>query len=146
MAIIKYTTKIEVSQSIGEIQGMLAKAGASRVSVDYGIGSSPRAITFMLPMEESAAHFRLPSRTDGVLRCLMKSNAPKRLKTMAQAERVGWRIIRSWVEAQIALIELQMAEAAEVFLPYAQLPGGSTFYNHLKTSHEGKLLLSGGRG
>ena len=36
-----------------------------------------------------------------------------------QAQKVAWRIIKDWVEAQMAIVEAQMADVAEVFLPYA---------------------------
>ena len=35
-----------------------------------------------------------------------------------QAERVAWRICKSWLEAQITLINLEQAKMEEVFLPY----------------------------
>ena len=35
-----------------------------------------------------------------------------------QATRVGWRIIKDWLEAQLALFFLQMVKIEEIFLPY----------------------------
>ena len=35
-----------------------------------------------------------------------------------QARRVAWRILKDWIEAQIALLESGMVEMEEIFLPY----------------------------
>jgi len=37
---------------------------------------------------------------------------------MDQSRRVGWRIIRQWLEAQLAIVETQMVTIEQVFLPY----------------------------
>jgi len=138
--LIKYTTKIEASQSLMEIQEMLSKGGAYEISVQYDAGKAI-AVVFRLSIAGEMTTFRLPSRSAGVFRCLKLSKAPKKIKTWEQAERIAWRILRTWIEAQLALVELQMADAQEVFLPYAQLPGGQTFYNHMKNRF--KLLGEG---
>lgn len=52
-------------------------------------------------------------------------------------ERVAWRIVKDWVEAQMALIESGLAELPEVFLPYAVKPDGRTVYDEFK----GNLLM-----
>jgi hypothetical protein len=45
-----------------------------------------------------------------------------------QAERVAWRQLLRWAQAQLAMIETGMAAAEEVFLPYLQEPSGRTVY------------------
>jgi hypothetical protein len=36
-----------------------------------------------------------------------------------QAVRTAWRIIREWVQSQLALVEVNMATISQIFLPYA---------------------------
>lgn len=43
-----------------------------------------------------------------------------------QAVRTAWRIVKDWVEAQMALQETQMVTTAQVFLPYMIMPNGKT--------------------
>ena len=62
--------------------------------------------------------------------------------TREQAERVAWRILKDWVEAQMALIDIEMARFEEVFLPYIQTNNGQTVYARL----EEKQFLLGGEG
>ncbi len=58
---------------------------------------------------------------------LKDKKVPKPLKTKEQAARVAWRIIKDWVEAQIAIIDAGMATVTQVFLPYAQTPEGTVY-------------------
>ena len=67
---------------------------------------------------------------------------PGSLKNKEQALRVSWRIIKEWVEAQMAIIEAGQAELSEVFLPYAVTKDGDTVYQKLKSGND-FLLLSG---
>ena len=49
-----------------------------------------------------------------------------------QARRVAWRILKDWIEAQIALLESGMVEMEEIFLPYMLAgPGDRTLYKAL---------------
>ena len=47
-----------------------------------------------------------------------------------QAIRTSWRILKDWVEVQMALLETGMVTMDEIFLPY-RLSGGQTFYQAL---------------
>ena len=78
--------------------------------------------------------FRLPANVDKVLECLKReSKVPKRLKIKEQASRVAWRILKDWIEAQMAIIEADCAELTQVFLPYAQNDQGVTVYEQIKS-------------
>jgi hypothetical protein len=54
----------------------------------------------------------------------------------AQAERVAWRIIKDWVETQMAILESQMVQMEEIFLPYMVNRQGQTFFE----AYQKKLL------
>jgi len=45
-----------------------------------------------------------------------------------QAERVAWRIVKDWVEAQMAILESEMVQMDEIFLPYMVNNNGQTFF------------------
>ena len=141
MPILNYTTSISEHRTVGEIQQILAKAGAKAVSIDYGEQGEPIALTFLVEIQGTMVNFRLPTRYDGVLKKLVNDpNVPKKFKDRSQALRVSWRIIKDWVEAQLAIIEAGQAELAEVFLPYAVTPSGRTLFNEVMNTN---LLGSG---
>lgn len=52
--------------------------------------------------------------------------------------RTSWRIIKDWVEAQMAITEAGLADVAEVFLPYA-ITKGTTLYKSIKSN--GMMML-----
>jgi hypothetical protein len=51
-----------------------------------------------------------------------------------QAERVGWRQLKRWLEAQLALVETEMVEMREVFAPYLLAEDGRTLFECLEES------------
>lgn len=141
MPILNYTTTIEARKTALEILGILADAGARAVNLEYGSDRQPAAITFQVEIQGRAMNFRLPSRWEGVYKVLKDDPKIKNsYRTEAQARRVAWRIIKDWVEAQLAIIQAGAAELAEVFLPYAVNPRtGQTMFEEF----QGNLLAAG---
>ncbi len=140
MAILNYTTSIDAEKTIGEITKCLVKHGAHKIVADYKDGL-PSAVTFCLTIDDRMIAFSLPANYEGVLNSMKKdSKVPMRLCTKEQALKVSWRIIKDWVEAQMAIVEAKLADMAEVFLPYAIHKDGSTLYNYIKGN--GMLLLN----
>jgi len=42
----------------------------------------------------------------------------KYLRNKEQAYKVGWRIIKDWLDAQLSLLAIEMVKIEEIFLPY----------------------------
>jgi hypothetical protein len=139
MPILNYTTKIDSFKTITEIQQMLAKSGANKCVIDNDSNGNPVSLTFCINWNGIMTAFALPCNFEGVLRAMKKSSKVARsLCTEEQALRVGWRIVKDWVEAQLAIVEAQLSTIAEVFLPYVITKNGTTLYNYLQ---EDKTLL-----
>ena len=133
MAILNYTTSISTEKTSAEIQKKLALAGAQAVLCEYDDNAIMCAMSFRINTPHGMIFFRLPANTDGVYNALIDDRkVPKRLKTREQAARVAWRILKDWIEAQIAIVDAEMASMAEVFLPYAQNSAGKTVYQSLE--------------
>jgi hypothetical protein len=133
MPILNYTTTISAEKTAGEIQSKLAKAKAQAVLCEYGDDGVMRAMSFRIMTKHGLIFFRMPANTDGVYNALRKSSkVPNRLKTRAQAANVAWRVLKDWIEAQLAIVEAEMADISEVFLPYAQGSDGRTLYKTLQ--------------
>ena len=127
MAIKNYTTKVDVYTSIGEIQGALARHGATKIMIDYDNGK-PQAIAFGIDTPA----------VDGTLRVF----AAQKIKAdREQAEMTAWRNVRDWVLAQMALIESCDVPMQQIFLPYMADDRGRTVYELYAA---GQLALGAG--
>lgn len=124
MPILNYTTKIDVYKTVGEIQGNLVKHGAKKILTDYDDNGRIVSLSFMIDTPSGTMPIRLPSNVDQVLKVLLKQKVNC---DREQAERVAWRIIKDWIEAQMAILESQMVSMDEIFLPYI-VQGEKTVY------------------
>ena len=140
MPISNYTTKIHPDTTIGEISRMLSRFGAQRIITDYRNGEVV-SLQFMLVVKEQMIFFQLPANSEGVLKTLIRDKAPHQYRNTDQARRVAWRIIRDWVESQIAIVDAGQAQMAEVFLPYAVTKDGKTLFQQIESNNI-KLLAS----
>lgn len=120
-----YTTKIPATQTVGEIQGILAAHGARKVMMDYSPDGHVSAVSFAVETPCGMRGFSLPARVDAVAATLAK----QRTKCdYAQAERVAWRIVKDWIDAQMAFLESEQVAFEEIFLPYMVDNSGRTLY------------------
>lgn len=135
MPILNYTTSISTEKTATEIQKKLAMAKAQAVLCEYDDETVMCAMSFRIMTPHGMIFFRLPANTQGVFKALKSdSKVPKRLKTREQAAKVAWRVLKDWVEAQLAIVDAEMADMTEVFLPYAQGPDGKTMYQSIEQS------------
>lgn len=143
MPILNYTTSIDYDKTIAEIQVILVKHGATKITTDYE-DKLPSAVTFCLEVKGNTLAFALPCNYAGVLKAMYKDKKVERYRcTKEQALRVSWRIVKDWVAAQMAIVETELADMAEVFLPYAITKNGTTLYKELSSGHNNLLLGSG---
>lgn len=139
MPISNYTTKIDSMKTISEIQSMLMMHGAEKIMVESR-DKMPVSLTFMMVTAKGIISFRLPANYSGVLRVLLQDpKVPKAQRNEEQALRVAWRIIRDWTEAQLAIIEAELASIEQVFLPYAITKAGNTVFEDFSS---GNLLIN----
>lgn len=135
MGTLNYSTTVAASKTVAEMQAMLAKHGASRISVDYD-GGAPSALAFVLVTPHGPRHFTLPVNIDAMQRLLVQQEREGKLKSgrrdvrtsREQAERVAWRVMKDWLAAQLALVETAMAGLDQVMLPYLHVDGEKTLY------------------
>lgn len=122
MGLLNYSTEIDAWKTISEIQQILAKAGASHFSIKNK-GAQPVAVSFATELNGQPLNYLLPCNLEGIKRQLEKPQNKKNLRGQQldidlQSARVGWRILKDWIEAQCALIEIEMVTIDEVFLPH----------------------------
>lgn len=143
MAILNYTTKISPDKTVGEIQSLLGKKGAKSVNLEYA-ERRPAAVLFVVSFNGQDITFRLPCNIKGVLEAMRKDRKiPRSSQNYDQAERTAWRIVKDWIEAQMAIIESGQSEMAEVFMPYAVVAATDKTLFQTFTESPNRLLLSG---
>lgn len=139
MPILNYTTKVDVYATIGAIQGMLVKHGARKIMQDYDVDGRIVALSFLIDTPTGQRGIRLPANANAVLQVLHKQKVKA---DYAQAERVAWRIVKDWLEAQLAILEAEMVQMDEIFLPYMLDNKGQTFFEAYRNN---QLMLESGR-
>ena len=135
MAILNYTTTVDSFKTVSEIEYILMKHKAKSIMKNYE-GESITGLSFLIDTGIQQIPVRLPVKVDECLEVLKreKKNSPRsNIKaTREQAERVAWRILKDWVEAQMALLDIEMVRFEEIFLPYIETKGGKTVYERLE--------------
>lgn len=106
--------------------------------VEYDGDGQPIGITFAVDTPVGRRAFMLPANIDGVFAVFQKQKVRADKK---QAARTGWRNIRDWVLAQMAIIEAGMVTMDEVFFPYLTDGKGNTAYGLYQS---GQLALKSG--
>lgn len=132
-----------------EIEKILASHGATGIMKEYDDNGKVTALSFKAKVGEyqQEVGFRLPAKKRAMLNITTKLVNERKLPRSAlndedRAMRIGWRIIKDWIDSQMALIEIDLCDIAELFLPYAY-DGEKTLYNLFE--EKGFDLLEGGR-
>jgi hypothetical protein len=145
MGLLNYTTSIAADKTVNEIQSKLAKAGAHQILHEYDGLGNVIALSFRIQTQFGNMAFRLPANISAVEKILKKQFTRGRYTETDQATRVGWRILKDWIEAQLALIQTGMVTVEQVFLPYAQDNQGRTVYETLVDNRFKNLALEIGK-
>ena len=141
MAIKNYTSDKPIDRIFAELQQTLGTHGAKQISYDYGDDGKVQGVHFVIKVSGRFIPIKLPARVEKAQAVLKKQweeglISHKRGKENTygydQAYRVAWRNILDWVQAQMALLKIGMANMEEVFLPYMQDRQGVTFYEAWK--------------
>lgn len=146
--ILNYTTTIEPEQTISEIQKLLSKYEIAGMMTEYE-GRNVSAVAFKLVIDGKPLQFKLPCNWRAVREVFNKqgiTSAKTKHKDKSldnQAIRTAWRIILVWIEAQLALVEVNMVTLPQIFLPYAVMRNGKTLGEHI--SDDPNFLLGDGK-
>ena len=135
MPILNYTTTIDAYKTVAEIEFILMKHDAKSVLKNYENGSIV-GLSFLIDTGKQQVPVKMPVKIDECLLVLQKEkkkNPKKQIKaTRDQAERVAWRIFKDWLEAQMALLDIEMVRFEEIFLPYIETAGGKTVFERIE--------------
>jgi hypothetical protein len=143
---LNYTTSIAAMKTVGECILRLAEHGASAIGTTYEKGR-PAGLQFAIETPHGMRNYALPVNVTGTQKSLERAYRERRVPRAAmsreQAERVSWRVLKDWLEAQLALIEAGVAEMPQVMLPYllVGLDGETVYSRYLE--NEQRAITAG---
>lgn len=142
MPILNYTTTVDSFKTSSEIEKILVQHKAKSIMKNYE-GETITAMSFLIDTGSRQIPVKMPVKIDKCLKVLQKEkqSGSRNIKaTREQAEKVAWRILKDWVEVQMALLDVEMVTLQEIFLPYIVDQNGQTVYEKLEQS---QFLMEG---
>jgi hypothetical protein len=131
------TTQIPAERTAAEISSCLVQAGASTIHTRYEAGKIA-GLDWTMRVGANEIRFAMPARIEPVYKLLCDRRSgyiydTDKIRIREQAERVAWRQLLRWVQAQLAMIDVGMVQSAEVFMPYMQQADGRTFFEYFES-------------
>ncbi len=121
------TTKKEPEDTISEITKLLRQYDMRDSMMNYEYGQII-AFSFTIQVGENLIPYKLPVNY-GPLWILAQNGKTKYIRDEDQARRVAWRQILRWLEAQMALVDIEMVGIDQIFLPYMMVDNTNTVYD-----------------
>jgi hypothetical protein len=135
---------------MAECQSILAAAGAASVAVHFDDGQ-PAGLSFSLRTPHGPRNFTLPVDVAAMQAVLVKAErdgqftslrkAASKWTSREHAAAVAWRVVKDWLEANLALIAAQMATLDEVMLPYLHVGEGRTLWQAYREREQAALTM-----
>jgi hypothetical protein len=133
MPLMNYSTTVPVARSVAQIHGLLVEAGARQIGTDYDQTGNPVGVMFVTETPAGPRGFAVPINATRVQAVLEREKVDRRFRTFEHAQRVAWRIVKDWLDAQLAIIRTEMVTLDQVMLPYMKAgPKGETVYELLR--------------
>lgn len=135
MAMKDYTTKKTPTQTIAEISNLLQDYGVRGILSEYDDTGNITSMSFKMSIEGLDIGFKLPVDWRPVLKAMEQDRkTPRSYCYEDQARRTAWRIIYHWLEAQLALVKINMVKMQTIFLPYVIMNDGLTLADKFEQS------------
>ena len=130
-----YRSGIAINRIFEKLQKTLVEHGAKQIMLDYGADGQVYGLTFVIRVGEQMVTVKLPARVDRAAALLKAQHeqgiiSDRRVLKEEQAYRVAWRNILDWVEAQMALLDIEMVSLEEIFMPYISNASGKTLFEY----------------
>jgi len=139
MPLLNYTSKVPASRTVAQVQAKLVEHGARQAIMEWDDKGRVVALSFSVKTPNGDIPIRLPIDAVAILRVLQRQadnrEIPRQYANEDHAYRVAWRIIKDWVEAQLSLLQTEMVQLQEIFLPYIITNDGGTLFEHMEEKH-----------
>lgn len=143
MALKNYTTEVDAGKTVGEIQAILAKHGITSIQIEYDQGQAT-GIKFAAFLLGKPQWFHLECNVDAVLGVLRMEKIGPKYQNREQAFRVGWRIMKDLIDAQLASVSIKQVELAQAFFGFAVDGHGQSAYGVFRENLQKQLTAGDG--
>lgn len=157
-ALFMETTEVPAEKTVSEVTSRLVRAGATSIHTEYN-GGKIAGLAWSMKIGPATLNFKMPARTEPVYKLLASRRRewsssygdkyfPTDVKTRVweQAERVAWRQLLRWVQAQLAMIDTEMVKPHEVFMPYMMQQDGLTMFEYFESKQLALPAPESGKG
>ena len=136
-----FSTTIDADKTVMEIERMLAKFGARKILKEFDENQRLTGLAFTVDTPNGEMPIKLPAKVDKIEQVfkvqVSKGLLPRKYWgsdwAREQSVRTAWRTIKDWIDAQFALISIEMVKVEEIFLPYAYSARlGQTLYEAIE--------------
>jgi hypothetical protein len=136
---LNYTTTVDAEKTAYECLAMLGRFGASQIGITFRDDRMPDGLSFVLMTRWGRRGFDLPVDAASTLKVLTRAAEARRIRPgyahPEQADRVAWRVMKDWLESQLALIEAGLMDAERVLSPYMLVEPGKTMLDIYAEQH-----------
>lgn len=146
MNIKNYTSEVDATKSMANIEKWLIEIGASNINKNYK-DKICTGITFLYfePQMKQTIAFHLRAQVHECFDIFWKERTRKNDDTketcMKQASRTAWKILSDWAEIQCSMILLGQATPLQMFLPFVyDTKNNETLYDKIASGKMDKLL------
>ena len=146
MNIKNYTSEVDPTKSMANIEKWLIEIGASNISKKYE-NKICTGLTFVYtdPHLNNSLAFHLKAQVDECFKIFWKERVQQTDKqkagVMKQANRTAWKILSDWTEIQCSTILLGQATTLQMFLPYVyDVKNDETLYEKIASGKMNNLL------
>jgi transcriptional regulator CtsR len=124
---------VPATQTAHECLEVLGKYRAKRAGLAYGADKVPMGITFVLDTRWGERGYEVAVNFEGTGESLERAYKDQQIERKytghAHAQKVAWRVLKMWLESNLALVEAGLAEAERVLLPYVLLSPDRTLFD-----------------
>lgn len=146
MNIKNYTSEIDATKSMANIEKVLVEIGASNINKNY-VDKVCTGITFLHfdQQTKQTLAFHLRAQVNECFNIFWKQRGQKttaqKEACLKQANRTAWKILSDWAEIQCSMILLGQATTLQMFLPFVyDTQRKETLYDKISAGKMNNLL------
>lgn len=140
-----YSSRVPAIETAGQIIALLARHGAGKIMQGFKDGEVV-SVCWLAQTPQGAVPYQLPVDAERCFRVMLKQGLVADTPAgRGQAARTAWRIVKDWIDSQMAMLQTEMVDFEQLVLPYTIARDGKTLYQHMIDGGFAQFALPEGR-